>query len=73
MCRICSCAGTKQRLRITPEQLKKALADGDPSIATGRVHGTGTEGFLISVFMLADGEEQIVAARLRQILQAVGS
>jgi L-seryl-tRNA(Ser) seleniumtransferase len=61
----------EQRLRITPEQLKKELASGDPSIATARVHGTGAEGCLISVFMLQPGEEQIVAARLRQILQAV--
>lgn len=56
------------KLRITAAQLKQQLADGDPSIVTGRVHGTGTEGFLISVFTLASGEEQAVAARLREIL-----
>lgn len=32
-----------------------------------RVHGTGEEGFLISVFMLALGEEEIVATRVREI------
>ena len=41
----------EQRLKITAAQLKQALSDGNPSIATGRVHGTGTDGFLISVFM----------------------
>jgi uncharacterized pyridoxal phosphate-dependent enzyme len=60
----------EQRLPITPERLKKELSDGDPSIATARVHGTGSEGFLISVFMLQPGEDQTVAARLRQIFQA---
>lgn len=60
----------EQRLRITAAQLKQALADGNPSIATGRVHGTGTDGFLISVFMLQAGEEQVVAKRLREVLQA---
>jgi L-seryl-tRNA(Ser) seleniumtransferase len=61
------------RLRMTAARLKQQLAEGDPSIATGRVHGTGTEGFLISVFTLSSGEEQLVAARLREIFQAAGS
>jgi L-seryl-tRNA(Ser) seleniumtransferase len=60
----------EQRLRLTPAQLKQQLADGDPSIHTARVHGTGNEGFLISVFTLAEGEEQLVAARLRQIFSS---
>jgi L-seryl-tRNA(Ser) seleniumtransferase len=60
----------EQRLRISAAQLKQALVDGHPSIATGRVHGTGTDGFLISVFMLQAGEDQIIAARLREVLQA---
>ena len=60
----------EQRVPISPQQVKQQLAAGDPSIATARVHGTGDEGFLISVFMLQQGEDAIVAARLREVLQA---
>lgn len=63
----------EKQIRITPAQLKKELADGDPPIMTGRVHGTGTEGFLISVFMLQPGEDQIVADRLMKIFQNAAS
>ncbi len=59
----------EQRVRITPAELKQRLADGDPSIVTARVHGTGDKGFLVSVFMLQPNEETIVAARLQQILK----
>jgi L-seryl-tRNA(Ser) seleniumtransferase len=59
----------EQRLGIKPAEVKKQLADGDPPIITGRVHGTGEEGFLISVFMLQEGEDRIVAERVRAILQ----
>ncbi len=58
----------EERLGVTPDQMKTALAEGDPSIVTARIHGTGEGGFVISVFMLKPGEEQIVANRLRQIL-----
>jgi L-seryl-tRNA(Ser) seleniumtransferase len=57
------------RLKLTPEQMKTRLAAGKPSIATARVHGTGETGFLISVFMLQHGEDEIVAARVREILE----
>ena len=33
------------------------------------VHGTGDKGALISVFTLQDGEERLVAERLRSILK----
>lgn len=56
------------RLKITRDQLKQRLSDGDPPIATARVHGTGDEGFLISVFMLQPGEENVVAQRVRTLL-----
>ncbi|MEZ6058913.1 MAG: aminotransferase class V-fold PLP-dependent enzyme [Planctomycetaceae bacterium] len=56
------------RVRITPQELGRKLRDGDPSIATARVHGTGDAGFLISVFMLQPGEDNVVADRVRQIL-----
>ncbi len=60
----------ESRLGITPDKMKSDLAAGNPSIATARVHGTGNEGFLVSVFMLQPGEEQIVANRIRDILKA---
>jgi L-seryl-tRNA(Ser) seleniumtransferase len=60
----------EKRLKVTPAQVTKALAAGDPPIQIGRVHGTGDRGILISVFVLQDGEERIVAERLRTILMA---
>jgi L-seryl-tRNA(Ser) seleniumtransferase len=59
----------EDRVKITPEQLKAKLVSGDPPIATARVHGTGETGFLLSVFMLQPGEEQIVADRVREALE----
>lgn len=58
------------RIRLTPDQVMQALAAGEPSIVTARVHGTGSDGFLISVFTLQPGEEKIVADRLHDVLQA---
>ena len=58
----------EKRLKITRQRLTRELADGDPPIQLGRVSGTGDKGVLISVFALQDGEEQIVADRLRAIL-----
>ena len=60
----------EQRAKVSYAQMKQRLAQGKPSIATARVHGTGQDGFLISVFMLAPGEDAIVAARMREILAA---
>ena len=59
----------EKRVKITPQQVKATLSQGDPSIVTARVHDTGEEGFLISVFMLQPGEEKIVASRMREILE----
>jgi uncharacterized pyridoxal phosphate-dependent enzyme len=58
----------EKRVGITPAQLTKALMDGDPPVQIGRVHGTGDKGALISVFMLQDGEDRVVAERLHAIL-----
>ena len=58
----------EKRVRLTPPAMKQKLAAGEPSIATARVHGTGQEGFLVSVFMLQSGEDHIVGKRLREIL-----
>jgi L-seryl-tRNA(Ser) seleniumtransferase len=57
-----------RRLKISREQMSRALAAGDPPIRIGRVPGTGTKGILISVLTLQDGEERIVAARLAEVL-----
>jgi L-seryl-tRNA(Ser) seleniumtransferase len=59
----------EKRVRVSREQVAKALADGEPSIRTGRVGGTGDKGLLISVLTLAAGEEAIVAERLAEILK----
>ena len=59
----------ERRLGLTPAEMKQRLAEGDPSIATARVHGTGDEGFLISVFMLQEGEARVVGERVRAILK----
>ncbi len=58
----------EQRVKLTRAQMKEQLSQGKPPIATARVKGTGEDGFLVSVFMLKPGEEEIVAARLREIL-----
>jgi L-seryl-tRNA(Ser) seleniumtransferase len=55
----------EKRLKLTRERLTKELFAGDPPIQIGRVSGTGDKGVLLSVFVLQDGEERIVAERLR--------
>jgi L-seryl-tRNA(Ser) seleniumtransferase len=59
----------ESRVKLSREELTKALADGDPPIQIGRVRGTGDKGILISVFMLQDGEDQAVADRLSALLK----
>ncbi|HEV3205016.1 MAG TPA: aminotransferase class V-fold PLP-dependent enzyme, partial [Gemmataceae bacterium] len=59
----------EKRVKLTREQLTKKLAEGDPPIQIGRVRGTGDKGVLLSVFMLQEGEDRIVADRLREILK----
>jgi L-seryl-tRNA(Ser) seleniumtransferase len=58
----------EKRFKLTPAQLARKLAAGDPPVQLGRVSGTGDKGTLVSVFMLQDGEERIVAERLRDVL-----
>lgn len=62
-------AWNEEKVRITPAQVTKALAEGEPSIRIGRVSGTGDKGILISVLTLQEGEERIVADRLAAILK----
>jgi D-glucosaminate-6-phosphate ammonia-lyase len=59
----------EKRLKLTPAQVIKELAAGDPPIIVGRVSGTGDKGLLLSVFVLGEGEERIVAERLLAILK----
>jgi L-seryl-tRNA(Ser) seleniumtransferase len=59
----------EKRVRTTREKVTRDLADGDPPILIGRVHGTGDKGILISVFVLQDGEERVVAERLRALFE----
>jgi L-seryl-tRNA(Ser) seleniumtransferase len=59
----------EQRFQLTPAQLAKELAAGDPPIQIGRVAGTGDKGALVSVFVLQEGEDRIVADRLHAILK----
>jgi L-seryl-tRNA(Ser) seleniumtransferase len=66
-------AWDESRVKITREQAAKALADGEPCIRIGRVHGTGDKGILVSVLTLQEGEEKVVAARLAEILKAANS
>jgi L-seryl-tRNA(Ser) seleniumtransferase len=60
----------EKRLRLTREALIRKLAEGDPPIDIGRVRGTGDRGMLVSVFMLQEGQDAIVAARLKEVLTA---
>jgi L-seryl-tRNA(Ser) seleniumtransferase len=59
----------EQRFKLTPAQLTRELAEGDPPIQIGRVAGTGDRGALVSVFVLQEGEDRIVADRLHTILK----
>ena len=62
-------AWDESQVKITREKVTKELAAGDPPIRIGRVAGTGDKGILVSVITLLQGEEQIVAERLSQILR----
>jgi L-seryl-tRNA(Ser) seleniumtransferase len=59
----------ERRVPLTRAQLTRELAAGDPPIQIGRVSGTGDKGVLLSVFMLQDGEDRVVAGRVRAALK----
>jgi D-glucosaminate-6-phosphate ammonia-lyase len=61
-------AWDEKKVKVTPAQVTRQLAEGSPSIRIGRVSGTGEKGILISVLTLQADEEQTVAARLAEIL-----
>ncbi|MFC1758062.1 selenocysteine synthase [Planctomycetota bacterium] len=58
----------ERELGLTRSQLADRLKIGTPSIVTGRVYGTGDEGFLLSVVNLQEGEASIVAQQIVRIL-----
>ena len=59
-------------LQLTSTELARELRLGPPPIATGRVHGTGTAGCLISAINLKPGEERLVGNRIKEIIVARG-
>jgi len=63
----------EKRVRITREEVTRQLAAADPPIRIGRVPGTGNKGILVSALTLQEGEEQIVARRLGEILKKASS
>lgn len=58
----------QSKLKISPVDLKKKLADDDPSIEANPA--TNREELVIGVWMLQPGEVQIVAKRVRELLKA---
>jgi len=69
----------QQRVRITPLEVAQKLREGEPSIelnpSTGRREGSAglhsdENTIVVGVWMLEQGEDQIVARRLRQVLSA---
>jgi D-glucosaminate-6-phosphate ammonia-lyase len=59
----------EKQVRITRERVTRELAAGELPIRIGRVAGTGDKGILVSVLTLQEGEEQVVARRLAEILK----
>jgi L-seryl-tRNA(Ser) seleniumtransferase len=62
-------AWDEKRVKVAREKVTRELADGDPSIRIGRVPGSGDKGILVSVLTLHEGEAEIVAERLAEILK----
>ncbi|HEY7154156.1 MAG TPA: aminotransferase class V-fold PLP-dependent enzyme [Gemmataceae bacterium] len=58
----------EKRVKMTRQRLIRELAKGDPPVLIGRVSGTGDKGVLLSVFVLQEGEERVVADRLHVLL-----
>ncbi len=62
-------AWDESKVKITREAVTRDLAAGDPSIRIGRVSGTGDKGILFAVHTLQEGEAEIVAARVAEVLE----
>ena len=56
----------QERIRTTPDEVREALRMGHPSIETVG----GSESVDMTTWMMRPGEERVVAARLREILEA---
>lgn len=56
------------RVKMTPQEVMRQLREGDPSIEANP--GTNREQLVIGVWMLQPGEAEIVARRVRAILQS---
>lgn len=59
----------ESKVRIDREKVTEKLLAGNPVISLGRVRGTSDKGLLVSVFQLKSGEDEVVAARLRDVLK----
>jgi len=55
----------QQKVKITPKDLQKALREGSPSIVTGGYNGK----FMIGVVLLRPDQIDIVAQKVKQVLQ----
>lgn len=55
-------------LKITPDEVKKQLREGDPAI---EVTPTGRDRVVVNVAVMMTGEEKIVARRLQEIFRKV--
>jgi L-seryl-tRNA(Ser) seleniumtransferase len=56
----------QEKVKITPNEVRQALRDGHPSIETVG----GSESLDITTWMMNEGEERIVAKRVKEILRA---
>jgi L-seryl-tRNA(Ser) seleniumtransferase len=63
-------AWDEKRIKISRQEVTRALAAGTPPIRIGRVTHSGDKGILISVLCLQAGEENAVARRLADILKS---
>jgi L-seryl-tRNA(Ser) seleniumtransferase len=58
----------ESKIRLSPAEARKALLAGDPSIEVNPASNRNE--LVIGVWMLQQGEAQIVAKRLREVLRA---
>jgi L-seryl-tRNA(Ser) seleniumtransferase len=59
----------QSRIPLAPEDAKRRLREGHPSIETGG----GSDGLSLSTWMMRPGEERVVARRIREILTEASS
>jgi L-seryl-tRNA(Ser) seleniumtransferase len=59
----------QKKVRTTPNEVREALRDGHPSIETVG----GDDSVSMTTWMMRPGEERVVAARLKEILEAASA